>query len=100
MPKGVREQATSRQQSALSNSWLEGEKGDHLQFVRFGDLNRIIVNAWDDFSDLIPSQHWVKQRMDELEQTRNFIAHSRLLLPTEFQRIKSYIRDWNKQVGV
>ena len=100
VPKGVRDVALSRQQSALSNSWLEGEKGDLLQFVDFGDLSKIIVNSWDDFSDLIPSQHWIKQRMDELEQTRNFIAHSRLLLPTEFQRIESYVRDWNKQVGV
>jgi hypothetical protein len=100
VPKGVRDQAASRREAALENSWLEGEKGDALQFVDFGDLCRIIVHAWDDFSDLVPSQHWLKQRMDELEQARNFIAHSRLLLSAEFQRIESYIRDWNKQVGV
>jgi hypothetical protein len=100
VPKAVRDQATSRRDNALANSWLEGEKGDLLQFVDFGDLTRIVMNSWDDFSDLIPSQHWIKQRMDELEQTRNFIAHSRLLLPAEFQRIESYIKDWNKQVGV
>jgi Swt1-like HEPN len=100
VPKAVREQASNRRQSALDNAWLEGEKGDLLQFVDFGDLSRIIVHCWEDFSDLVPSQHWLKQRMDELEQARNFIAHSRLLIPTEFQRIESYIRDWNKQVGV
>jgi hypothetical protein len=100
VPKTVRDQATTRREAALSNTWLEGEKGDTLQFVDFGDLSRIIVSSWEDFSDLIPSQHWIKQRMDELEQARNFVAHSRLLLPTEFQRIESYIRDWNKQVGV
>lgn len=100
VPKGVRDLASSRQQTALSNTWLEGEKGDLLQFVDFGDLSKIVLNSWDDFSDLIPSQHWMKQRMDELEQTRNFMAHSRLLSATEFQRIESYVRDWNKQVGV
>jgi hypothetical protein len=100
VPKTVRDQAVSRRQSALENTWLEGEKGDLLQFVDFGDLSRIVIHCWDDFSDLVPSQHWLKQRMDELEQARNFIAHSRMLMPTEFQRIESYIRDWNKQVGL
>ncbi len=100
VPKGIRDKATSRRDSALGNTWLEGEKGDTLQFADFGDLSNIIIQNWDDFSDLIPSQHWIKQRMDELEQARNFIAHSRLLLPAEFQRIESYIKDWNKQVGV
>jgi hypothetical protein len=77
-----------------------GEKGDPLQFVQFGHLADIVIGTWEDFSDLIPSQHWVKQRMDELEQARNFIAHDRQLLPGEFQRIETYVRDWNKQVGV
>lgn len=99
-PKSVRDNAAKAQQSAQTNSWLEGDKGDALQFANFGDLTSIIVNSWEDFSDLIPSQHWIKQRMDELEQVRNFVAHNRLLLPAEFQRIESYVADWNKQVGV
>jgi hypothetical protein len=31
--------------------------------------------------------------MDELEKTRNFIAHNRMLLPTEFNRIYMNITD-------
>jgi hypothetical protein len=100
VPKGIRDQAASRRQNALNNTWLEGDKNSELHFVDFGDLSKIIIHCWEDFSDLVPTQHWIKQRMDELEQARNFIAHSRLLLQTEFQRIESYIRDWNKQVGV
>ena len=49
---------------------------------------------WQFFDDLIPSQHWLKQRMDELENARNFIAHNRMLLPSEFDRIYMYIADW------
>lgn len=100
VPKSVREKAGGRWESSLENTWLEGEKGDALQFADFGDLSSIIVQNWENFSDLVPSQHWIKQRMDELEQARNFIAHARLLMPNEFQRIESYVRDWNKQVGV
>jgi hypothetical protein len=100
VPKSVKEQAAKRQATAQANTWLEGEKSDALQFADFGDLSSIIIHNWDDFVDLIPTQHWLKQRMDELEKTRNFIAHSRLLLPAEFQRIENYVSDWNKQVGV
>jgi hypothetical protein len=100
VPKKIRDQAESRQNSANGNTWLEGEKSDPLQFVEFGGLADIIIQNWDVFADLIPSQHWLKQRMDELEQSRNYIAHNRLLAETEFRRIESYIGDWLRQVGV
>ncbi|MCV6624041.1 MAG: Swt1 family HEPN domain-containing protein [Cellvibrionaceae bacterium] len=100
VPKKVQGFAENRQKSAEKESWLEGQKSDLLSFVDFGHLSDIIANNWDDFSDLIPSQHWLRQRMDELEKARNFIAHHRLLLPSEFQRIEMYINDWNRVVGL
>ena len=98
--KKIREKANSRQKDAEKNSWLEGQKQDVLGFAEFGHLADIITANWDDFSDLIPSQHWLKQRFDELEKTRNFIAHNRLLQPSEFQRIEMYVADWNRVVGL
>lgn len=100
LPRAVKEMAESRQQSASQDSWLEGEKSDLLGFVDFGQLSQIIVGKWAHFEDIIRSQHWLKQRMDELEKVRNFIAHNRMLLPSEFQRIYLYIADWNKVVGL
>jgi hypothetical protein len=100
VPRKIRDLAESRKQSAKNNSWLEGDKADLMSFTEFGHLADIIIENWEDFSDLVPSQHWLKQRFDELEQTRNFIAHNRLLLPSEFSRIEMYISDWNKQVGL
>jgi hypothetical protein len=100
VPAKTQSFAEGRYKSAHDNSWLEGERSDLLSFVEFGHLADIIVNKWDDFSDLIPSQHWIKQRMDELEQTRNYIAHNRLLQPSEFRRIEMYITDWNRMVGI
>jgi hypothetical protein len=98
-PKTVREFAQKRLLSAQENSWLEGDNTELIEFVEFGHLTDIIINNWADFSDLIPTQHWLKQRLDELEKARNYIAHNRLLLPSEFRRIEQYINDWNKQVG-
>lgn len=100
LPNKIKQHAESRQKNAFSDSWLEGEKSDTLGFVDFGHLSSIILEKWQYFEALIPSQHWLKQRMDELEKTRNFIAHNRTLLPSEFQRIYMYIADWNRAIGL
>jgi hypothetical protein len=100
LPVKVKEYATNRQKTAFDDSWLEGDKSDLLGFVDFGHLGSIIVENWKHFESIVPSQHWLKQRMDELEKVRNFIAHNRMLLPSEFQRIYLYVADWNKVVGL
>ena len=100
VPMKIREFAEARQTDAQENSWLDGQNKDPLGFVQFGHLSDIMLANWDDFSDMIPTQHWLKQRLDELEKARNFIAHNRYLLPSEFQRIEMYINDWNRMVGL
>lgn len=99
LPNRIRSHAESRQSTAMKDSWLEGEKSDLLGFVDFGMLASIITEKWEHFP-IIPSQHWLKQRMEELEKARNFIAHNRMLLPSEFQRIYMYIADWNRVIGL
>lgn len=99
LPSRVRSHAENRQTTALKDSWLEGQKRDPLGFVDFGMLASIITEKWEYFS-IFPSQHWLKQRLDEMEKARNFIAHNRMLLPSEFQRLYMYISDWNRVVGL
>lgn len=99
LPNRIRSHAESRQSTAMKDSWLEGEKSDLLGFVDFGMLASIITEKWEHFP-IIPSQHWLRQRMEELEKARNFIAHNRMLLPSEFQRIYMYIADWNRVIGL
>lgn len=100
LPPKMKSYAESRQEAALKDSWLEGEKSDLLGFVDFGMLSSIIIEKWSYFNTIVPSQHWLKQRMEELEKARNFIAHNRLLLPSEYQRIYMYIADWNRVIGL
>ena len=100
LPQKIKEHAESRCDTALKDSWLEGEKSDLLGFVDFGQLAQIIVAKWEHFKDVLPTQHWIKQRMDELEKSRNFIAHNRMLLPSEFQRMYMYITDWKRVIGL
>jgi Swt1-like HEPN len=100
LPPKVKSFAEGRQKAAEADSWLTGEKSDLLGFVDFGQLANIIIENWVHFDDLLPSQHWLKQRMDELEKVRHFIAHNRVLLPTEYHRVYLYIADWNRVVGL
>ena len=100
LPQKTKDFASSRQKAAFDDSWLEGEKSDLLGFVDFGQLSTIMIEKWPFFEDIVPSQHWLKQRMDELEKVRNFIAHNRMLLPSEFARTYMYIADWNKAIGL
>lgn len=100
IPKKIREKAEGRRKIALEDSWLEGAKDENLEYVDFGDLSQIIISNWENFKEIIPNQSWLNQRMVELEKARNFVAHNRMLLPTEFQRIYMYISDWNKTVGI
>lgn len=99
LPQKIKEHAEARKSTALKDSWLEGETSDLLGFVEFGHLAQIIINKWEHFQ-VIPTQHWLKQRMDEMEKARNFIAHNRMLLPSEFHRLYMYIADWNNVVGL
>lgn len=100
LPKKILDHAKSRMEAAAKDSWLEGEKSDLLGFVDFGQLAQIMIEKWEYFKDIVPSQHWLKQRMDEIEKARNFIAHNRMLLPSEFQRLYMYVSDWNRVIGL
>jgi hypothetical protein len=100
LPPKIKEHADGRRETALKDAWLEGEKSDILGFIDFGHLAQLIVAKWDYFKDIVPTQHWLKQRMEELEKARNFIAHNRMLLPSEFQRIYMYVADWNHVIGL
>jgi len=99
IPPKIKKHGEDRKATALEDSWLEGEKTDILGFVELGHLAQIIINQWEHFQ-VIPSQHWLKQRMDEMEKVRHFIAHNRMLLPSEFQRLYMYIADWNRVIGL
>ena len=100
VPKRVQDKASQRHKLAVKDSWLDGDKRSLLSFCDFGSLADIVIAHWEHFEDIIPTQPWLKQRMDELEKARHFIAHNRKLLPSEFERIYMYVADWNKVVGL
>ena len=100
VPEKMRTNVKKREDNIRKNSWIEVRKGDSLEFTTLGDLANIIMKNWEIFETYIPSQVWIKQQMEELEQARNLIAHNRVLQPEEIKRMYMYILDWNKKIGL
>jgi len=70
-----------------------------IGYTMFGNLGQIIINNWEEFSDLFPDQAWVTSRLNDLEMSRNIIMHTGVLPQLEIDRIESIVRDWIRQVG-
>jgi Swt1-like HEPN len=95
----IKTKVTDRQQQEGAKRW-HVRRGEHeIYYTDFGDLKNLIRNNWADFEDVFPDQNWVSTRLDELEASRNVIAHSNLLDDREMQRISLYLQDWSRQVG-
>lgn len=98
VPAKVQERVEKRKADVAHNAWHQATFGANIDHTLFGDLASIIVDEWQDFEDLFPSQNWVKQRLDELERSRNVIAHGNMLADSEIERIEQYLDDWLRQV--
>ena len=95
----LRKKVEQRQGKEGDQRWHVRRGEAEIYYTDFGDLKILIINNWADFEDLLPDQHWLSARLDELEASRNVIAHSNLLDQRELNRIRMYLEDWIRQVG-
>ena len=79
VPENVRKRVGQKKKEIEDNKWHEAVIGADINHTLFGDLAATIIKEWTEFADLFPGQHWVKVRLDELERSRNVIAHGNLL---------------------
>jgi hypothetical protein len=98
VPDNVKRRVEQKRKDAEKNRWHQAVYQANIDLTLFGDMASIIVKEWQEFEDLFPSQHWIKQRFDELERSRNVIAHANLLPDAEIERLEQYLDDWLRQV--
>lgn len=98
VPDNVKKRVEQKRNDTQKNRWHQAVFQSNVDLPLFGDLASIIIKEWQEFEDLFPSQSWVKQRLDELERSRNVIAHANLLPDAEIERIERYLEDWVRQV--
>jgi hypothetical protein len=98
VPAKVQQRVESKKQEIENNRWHETAIGADINHTLFGDLASIIISQWQEFDELFPDQHWVQVRLNELERSRNVIAHGNMLPDSEIERLEQYLNDWVRQV--
>jgi hypothetical protein len=97
--KAVKDRVNQRREKEGKNRWHVQRGANEIYYTDFGDLLLLIQGNWPDFEDLFPDQHWIANRLNDLEASRNIIAHSNQLDEREIDRVKMYLHDWIRQVG-
>jgi hypothetical protein len=95
----IKRKVADRQAKEGINRWHIRRGANEIYYTDFGDLVTIMRNNWQCFEDLFPDQNWIANRLNELEASRNIIAHSNTLDDRELGRIRMYLQDWTRQVG-
>lgn len=81
------------------NKFFSSRSDSEIGYTMLANLGQVIIDNWDDFNDIIPSQAWLKSRMDDLEMARNIVMHTGVLPQIEIDRITSIARDILRQIG-
>ena len=99
IPTKIKDNVEKLKDKEKLNRYHAQRSANNIGYTFFGQLCQIIINNWDDFSDLFPDQHWINSRFNDLEMSRNIIMHTGILPEIEIERIESICRDWIRQVG-
>lgn len=99
-PTEVKNEVEKRMYKEGVNRW-HYKRGSHgIFYTNFGDLVSIISKNWKQFSPLFNKLNWVQTKLEEVELSRNIIAHNNPLPQREFDRIKMCLEDMQKQLEV
>ena len=99
VPSNIKKAVEKLKKEEQKNKFFSSRSDSEIGYTMLGNLGQIIINNWDDFSDIIPSQAWLTSRMDDLEMARNIVMHTGVLPQIEIDRIASIVRDLLRQIG-
>lgn len=99
VPKKIKDDVDKLKTKEKRNKFFSSRSDSEIGYTMLGNLGQIIINNWDEFNDIIPSQAWLTSRMDDLEMARNIVMHTGVLPQVEIERITSIVRDILRQIG-
>lgn len=99
VPANIKNAVTKLKKDEEKNKFFSSRADSEIGYTMMGNLGQIIINNWNDFSDIIPSQAWLSSRMNDLEMARNIVMHTGVLPQVEVDRITSIVRDILRQIG-
>jgi hypothetical protein len=99
VPKKIKEAVIALKKQEEKDKYHSNRSSNEIGYTMLGNLGRIIIENWNDFSDVIPDQAWLLSRMNDLEKSRNIIMHTGVLPTIEIERIESITQDVLRQIG-
>lgn len=96
--RDMKKKVEDRKTTEAKNQWHSGRNPHPLYYLDFGDLALFIQSHWNEFKDLLPSQAWAVSRLQDIEKTRNVIAHTNILSSEESTRLEIQVKDWIRQI--
>lgn len=98
--KKIREKARNRIEREDKNRWHSSRGAHPIFYVDIDDLKKIIIRNQGDFESRLPDNpiEWLTQRINEIELSRNIIAHHNPLGDDDIEQVKRYFRQWTKQL--
>ena len=90
-----------RKSKEAKNKWLSSRgSSSPLYYLDWADLVTLIRKYAHDFTHKIHDLKFVELRLEELEKTRNIVAHNGILpSDDDFQRVLLSFKDWCKQLS-
>jgi hypothetical protein len=95
----VQKRVQERIDNEDKNRWHGKRRSHPLFYTDIDDLDSIISTNWSDFEDYFPDQAWVKGKIDEIEMSRNTIAHNNPLEDRDITRLRLDLGDWIRQIS-
>ena len=89
IPKKLKQGIETRKSQEQSKKWLPLRGDNDLYYLDFIDLVDVIANNWDYFKDDIPSQEWIKIKMQDVYDIRCLIAHNSYISDDNIQLLES-----------
>ena len=89
IPKKLNQGIETRKSQEQSKKWLPLRGDNDLYYLDFIDLADVIANNWDYFKDDIPSQEWIKVKMQDVYDIRCLIAHNSYITDDNIQLLES-----------
>jgi hypothetical protein len=100
VPNQITKKVEDRKNKEGENRWHSERGSQAIFYTDFGDLSSIISKNWEEFKTLFPNLRWIQTRLEETELSRNIIAHNNPLPKKECDRLKMFLDDLKKQLGI
>jgi len=91
--QGLRDKVDKFKTEESNYPWKISDTKSNMEYLQFQDLARIIKNKQEIFQPIFSDIAQIELRLNELENIRNAIAHTRTLSSESITRLEQYNQD-------